>query len=64
MNYEDIIDNLVNVGEDDPIHIVLYILEQYILEDGIRGKDQFQDLVGDAWSKLRSAAVLPKGETK
>jgi hypothetical protein len=64
MNYEDVIDNLVHTNTINPIDIVLYTLEQYILEDGVRGKDQFQDLVGDAWLKLRTAAVLPKGETK
>lgn len=59
MDYEDVVDNLVLETYVDPMDIVLYALEQYILEDGVRGSDRFQDLVVDAWNLLRQAAVLP-----
>jgi hypothetical protein len=56
MWYEDEIDEmLANSSKDLAMDIVLYVLEQHILEDGVKGQDKFQDLVGEGWQKLWEA---------
>ena len=64
MNWQDDIDEMVwqNVSALD---IALYIMEQHLLEDGVSGEDEYQDLLGEAWSKLTAAwkvkTLLEKG---
>lgn len=45
-----------------PVDLCLVILENYALENGVKGKDQFQDALGEAWAALRTAYFLKKGE--
>lgn len=54
MDYEYDLDLIVE-NTDKPLDMVLYILEQYLLEDGIKGIDRYQDSLGDAWKSLRDA---------
>lgn len=41
-----------------PINLVLDIMENHLLEDGVKGESQYQDLLGDAWKSLREAHKL------
>ena len=48
----DSLDEELENGTIHPLTLVLDILENHILKDGVRGQDKFQDLVGDAWVLL------------
>lgn len=41
-----------------PINLVLDIMENHLLEDGVKGDSQYQDLLGDAWKNLHEARKL------
>lgn len=63
MWFEDEIDELMlNSGKDLAMDMVLYLLEQYILEDGVKGQDKFQDLVGEGWQSLVKADKFLRGD--
>lgn len=52
---EDKLDTLIHEEELDPLDACLYLMEQYLLEDGVRGQDKYQDALGEAWHQLREA---------
>lgn len=54
----DDIDSLVFERVVDPIVLVLDIMENHLLEDGLKGDSKYQDLLGDAWKSLREAHKL------
>lgn len=63
MWFEDEIDELMgNSGKDLAMDMVLYLLEQHILEDGVKGQDKFQDLVGEGWQNLVKADKFLRGD--
>lgn len=49
------IDEEIESGTIHPLTLVLDLLETHILEDGIKGQDKFQDVVGEAWALLCKA---------
>jgi hypothetical protein len=58
ISIENDIDNLIRYEEVKPLDMILYILEQHLLEDGIKGQDVYQDLLGSAWEDLRVARSM------
>lgn len=54
----DDIDSLIFEKVIDPINLVLDIMENHLLEDGVKGDSQYQDLLGDAWKSLHEAHKL------
>lgn len=55
---EEIIDDAVILHKGDLVNLALYILEQYCLEDGVKGQDAYQDALGRGWKELRLAVTL------
>lgn len=58
----DDIDSLIFEKVIDPINLVLDIMENHLLEDGVKGNSEYQDLLGDAWKSLRAARKLKMKE--
>jgi hypothetical protein len=56
--FEDYLDREIYEEGVEALEVVLYIMEQHLLEDGVRGKDKLQDALGDAWHSLRKAYEL------
>lgn len=54
------LDEIMQEYEPDPVDLCIYILEQYALEDGVKGRDEFQDTLGQAWNTLREAYFMKK----
>lgn len=52
------IDELIAEGVILPINLVLDIMENHLLEDGVKGDSEYQDLLSDAWNSLREARKL------
>lgn len=59
MNWQDDIDEAVwqNVS---PLDMALYVIEQHLLEDGVAGEDEYQDLLAEGWGKLTEARKVKK----
>lgn len=45
-------------GKVTAIDVILDVMENHLLEDGVKGDSQYQDLLGDAWKSLREARKL------
>ena len=58
---EEKIDDIMEQHDCDPVDLCIYILEQYALEDGVKGRDPYQDTLGQAWNALRQAYFMKKG---
>lgn len=59
MNWQDDIDEMV-WQNTSALDIALYVVEQYLLEDGVAGEDEYQDLLAEGWGKLTEAWKVKK----
>lgn len=57
------LDEIMHEYDPDPVDLCIYILEQYALEDGVKGRDAFQDTLGQAWNTLREAYFIKKEDS-
>lgn len=52
------LDDIIHEYDECPLACVIYLMEQYLLEDGIKGEDEYQDMLGEAWKFLRKAREI------
>ena len=56
----DYLDQKFLEGNVKPLNVILDILENHVLEDGVCGEDEYQDTVAQAWKLLINAYKMEK----
>lgn len=46
---KDILDTLIEKHSADPLEVTHYMLTQHLLQDGVKGSDDYQTALGQMW---------------